>query len=107
MTIINRKLSELSEEEFFQKLDEHLERRSRPASDGSEQPRPPHGRLCYGLRGIETLFNCSHRTAQRLKDHVITEAVMQNGRKIVVDADLALRLFAERKGGGTDEGNSD
>lgn len=56
-----------------------------------------HGRLVYGLDGIRGLFNCSHKQAQFYKDHVIQEAVSQNGRKIVVDADLALKLFNERR----------
>ena len=56
---------------------------------------PKH--LVYGLRGIQELFHCSHKTAQRLKDTVIQEAVCQNGRKIVVDAEMALKLFNERR----------
>ena len=55
------------------------------------------GNLVYGIRGIEKLFGVSHKTAQYYKDNVIREAVMQNGRKIVVDADLALKLFNERR----------
>lgn len=51
----------------------------------------------YGLKGICDLFNCAHSTAQHLKDNVITEAVSQNGRKIVVDVELALQLFQENK----------
>lgn len=54
-------------------------------------------RYVYGLKGICELFNCAHSTAQKLKDEVITEAVSQYGRKIVVDAEHALRLFKERK----------
>ena len=54
-------------------------------------------RYVYGLRGIQGLFNCSHKMAQYYKDHVIQDAVMQNGRKIVVDADYALQLFNERR----------
>lgn len=57
----------------------------------------PTGRLVYGLRGIESLFNCSHKMAQYYKDNVIKEAVKQNGRKIVVDADYALELFNQRR----------
>lgn len=57
----------------------------------------PTGRLVFGLKGICSLFGCSHKTAQFYKDHVIQEAVRQNGRKIVVDADLALKLFNERR----------
>ena len=63
----------------------------------SQEVVKPTGRLVYGLRGIQDLFHCSHKQAQFYKDHVIQEAVSQNGRKIVVDADLALKLFNERR----------
>lgn len=63
----------------------------------NEETKRATGRLVYGLRGIRDLFHCSHKTAQFYKDHVINEAVSQNGRKIVVDADLALELFNQRK----------
>ena len=69
-------------------------------SKKSDEAVKPTGRLVYGLRGIQGLFNCSHKTAQYYKDHVINEAVIQNGRKIVVDADLALQLFKERRSDG-------
>lgn len=54
-------------------------------------------RYVYGLRGIEKLFGVSHKTAQLYKDTFLAPAVMQNGRKIVVDADLAMELFNQRK----------
>ena len=66
-------------------------------SGNTEETQRSHGRLVYGLRGIQELFNCSHKSAQYYKDHIICEAVNQNGRKIVVDADLALKLFNERR----------
>ena len=53
--------------------------------------------LVYGIRGIEKLFNVSHKTAQQYKDTFLKSAVMQNGRKIVVDADLAMKLFKEQQ----------
>lgn len=56
-------------------------------------------RLVYGLYGIRKLFNVSHATAFRYKETIIKDAVSQNGRKIVVDADKALELFnAKTKG---------
>ena len=55
------------------------------------------GNLVYGLRGIQRLFGVSHKTAQYYKDHVIKDAVRQNGRTIVVDAERALELFNQRK----------
>ena len=63
-----------------------------------QEPAPATtGRLVYGLHGIETLFGVSHKTAQMYKDTFLAPAVKQNGRKIVVDADLAMELFNERK----------
>ena len=50
-------------------------------------------RYIYGLRGIRQLFNVSHATAQRYKDTIIKDAVLQNGRKIIIDADKAMELF--------------
>lgn len=66
-------------------------------SGESQEVVKPTGRLVYGLRGIQDLFHCSHKQAQFYKDKVIAEAVSQNGRKIVVDADRALQLFNERR----------
>lgn len=64
-----------------------------PDKPESNQSENIFKRYVYGLKGISELFNCSHTTAQYLKDNVITEAVSQNGRKIIVDADLAVKLF--------------
>jgi hypothetical protein len=55
-------------------------------------------RFVYGIKGIMQLFGVSNVTAQRYKRGIIREAVSQNGRIIVVDADRALQLFNERKG---------
>ena len=57
-------------------------------------------RYVYGIKGIEELFGCSHATAQHYKDHVIKEAVTQNGRKIIVDVDYAVELFGRRNSHG-------
>lgn len=55
------------------------------------------GRLEYGLRGIRSLFNVSHKTAQHWKNTWLAPAIMQNGRTIITDVDYALKLFGERK----------
>lgn len=87
-------LYSLTIEEFVQLLDEHI---NAALKSGKAITTSPSGNLVYGIRGIEKLFGVSHKTAQYYKDNVIREAVMQNGRKIVVDADLALKLFNERR----------
>lgn len=55
----------------------------------------------YGLQGICNEFNVGHNTAQRMKDGILREAVLQAGPgcKIIVDRDLARQLFAEDKEG--------
>lgn len=86
----------LTIEEFTELLDERI--KAAISSETVSTPAAkPTGRLVYGLRGIRELFGVSHLTAQRYKDGIIKEAVRQNGRKIVVDADLALKLFDERR----------
>ncbi len=56
-----------------------------------------NGRLVYGLRGIQGLFNVSHKTAQQWKNTWLAPAIMQNGRTIITDADYALKLFDNHK----------
>ena len=50
-------------------------------------------RLVYGLSGIGEIFKCSQSTAARLKKSgILDPAITQVGRKIIIDADLALSL---------------
>ena len=50
----------------------------------------------YGIEGISRVFGCSVPTANRIKKSgIIDKAITQIGRKIVVDADLALSLAKE------------
>lgn len=62
-----------------------------------ENIHPFNGRLVYGIRGIQELFNVSHKTACEWKSTWLAPAVRQCGRKIVTDADYALKLFGERE----------
>lgn len=53
----------------------------------------------YGINGIAKLFGCSIPTANRIKQSgKIDKAITQVGRKIVVDAELALELAASKTG---------
>ena len=78
----------------FKSLEGCLDKAANAASSGQMKT---SGNYVYGLRGIQQLFGVSHKTAQDYKDGIIKDAVMQNGRKIVVDADLALELFNQRR----------
>ena len=54
----------------------------------------------YGLAGIAKLFGCSIPTANRIKQSgKIDQAITQIGRKIIVDAELALELAGRKNGG--------
>lgn len=60
------------------------------------QEEKPHT-FVYGIPGIMQLFGVSRSTAQSLKNTVLQEAISQNGRKIVVDVEIARALFDQRK----------
>jgi predicted site-specific integrase-resolvase len=54
----------------------------------------------YGIVGIARLFGCSMPTANRIKQSgQIDKAITQIGRKIIVDAELALELAGRKTGG--------
>lgn len=55
-------------------------------------------RLVYGLKGLAELFHCSTQSAYNLKrSGKINKAITQEGRKIIIDADLALELAGKVK----------
>lgn len=59
-------------------------------------PTAPEKHYEYGIEGLARVFGCSIPTANRIKKSgVIDAAISQIGRKIVVDADLALALAKE------------
>ena len=54
----------------------------------------------YGLAGLARLFSCSLPTANRIKQSgKIDRAITQIGRKIIIDAELALELAGRKVGG--------
>jgi len=58
---------------------------------------PTDKRYEYGIRGIAKVFGCSIPTANRIKKSgKIDRAITQVGRKIIIDAELALQLAQER-----------
>lgn len=53
-----------------------------------------HRKYVYGILGIAKLLGCSKSSANRIKKSgIIDEAIIQNGRKIIVDSELALDLI--------------
>ena len=78
---------------------------NRHALQGSEtKPAQPAAdkekKYVYGIGGIARLFGCSIPTANRIKKSGrINRAITQIGRKIIVDADMALELAGRKSGG--------
>lgn len=65
-----------------------------PIQPTSSEQTSDNKRYVYGLDGLARLFNCSIVTANRIKKSgVINKAISQVGRKIIIDADLALELL--------------
>ena len=62
----------------------------------NEQTSVVQKRTYYGIEGIAQVFGCSVPTANRIKrSGIIDAAITQIGRKIIVDADMALALAKE------------
>ena len=78
---------------FLQQNTGQKEVQSSPLVDNSKK-------YVYGLKGLKTLFNCSIATANRIKaSGRIDKAISQVGRKVIIDADLALELASRKNGG--------
>ncbi|MCJ7821206.1 MAG: DUF3853 family protein [Bacteroidales bacterium] len=59
---------------------------------------PQDKKYVYGITGIAELFGCSKTTANAIKQSGrIDKAIIQVGRKIAVDADLAMSLVSKRR----------
>lgn len=52
----------------------------------------------YGLQGLADLLHCTKRHASKIKSSgILNEAIRQRRRTIVIDSELALELFGNRK----------
>ena len=49
----------------------------------------------HGLQGIADLFDVSKVTAQKYKNTWLASAVKQNGKTLLTDTEMALKLFNE------------
>lgn len=78
----NTRIIDMTLGDLFAAIDEHMAQQAKPV------------RNVYGIAGIASLFGCSNATAQRIKSSGrIDGAIVQTGRKIVVNADRAIELY--------------
>ena len=88
-----RPLFQLTAKEFLE-----LQKNSLGEKLPKKKESPSTKKYVYGIKGLEKLFQCSKSTANRIKQSGrINDAISQNGRLIIVDAELALKLFDESK----------
>ena len=52
-------------------------------------------KYAFGLKGICDLLGCCPKTASHYKSTFLRPAIIQHGRKIIVDKEKALQLFRE------------
>lgn len=51
----------------------------------------------YGLIGLATLLGCGKTKAQSIKNSgILDDAIIQNGKKLIINAELALKLLKEK-----------
>ena len=66
-------------------------------NDGTQAVQPK--RMFFGIEGIAQIFGCSVPTANHIKKSgVISDAITQVGRKIIIDGDKALALVKANGG---------
>ena len=79
--------------EFLNAIEERIKSVQKP-----EEETRTTKHYVYGLKGLARLLGCSKTTAARLKaSGRIDEAVTQVGALLIIDADLALKMAADKK----------
>ena len=79
-------LAALTVGQFKNLLNDSKQELPEPAKETKKQ-------YVHGLQGIKQMFGVSHATAFRYKETILKDAVLQNGRKIIVDVEKAIELF--------------
>ena len=75
-------------------LDSSLKERTvKPEETDTTAPK----RYVHGIVGIKNLFNVSYPTAYKMKQTILRPAISQQGRVILTDVDLALKIFKEHE----------
>ena len=91
----NKPLWQMTGEEFLYLQQNREQKEEQPTIVSSTSKKH-----VYGMAGIARLFGCSVPTANRIKQSgKIDKAITQVGRKIIVDAELALELAGRKTGG--------
>lgn len=78
-------------------IDAAVEKALQASKEVARKDLPP---FVNGLKGIRELFGVSHVTAQKYKNTWLAPAVTQQGKILLTDTVMALKLFADYNEGG-------
>jgi len=92
MATNNTRLIDLTVGELFDLIDNRLQRNETKVDTIKFDDK-----YVYGVSGIAKLLGVSKTMVHQYKDDWLKPAIMQNGRKIICDAPLAIELFGKRK----------
>lgn len=96
MASANTRIIDITVGELLEMLNKHQEQ-NKPSAETPNQPTGER-KYVYGIAGMAELFNCSKTTANTIKQSgKIDKAIRQVGRKIIIDARLALDLAGKTK----------
>lgn len=91
--IYNLPISELSVGEFI----EIIQKKIFLEKEESKAIKEKEKKYVYGINGLANLLGCSKTHAMTIKKTgILDKAIIQNGRKIIIDSELALTLFNKR-----------
>lgn len=90
---------QMTGEELLQLIQSEISNQNpNPAFFETSKEKSIEQKYIYGLKGIAKLFGCSISSARRLKQSgKINDAIIQDGRKIIVEVDKALYLVKNHK----------
>ena len=91
---IDTPISQLSVRELIEIIDNNSTLMKKP----KEEDRKDAPNYVYGMSGLAKLLGCSIGHASKLKaEGLFEEAIIQNGRKIIIDSEKAIELFKKNK----------
>lgn len=89
----DKPLWQLTTQEFIEILTEIMEKREYVEPEIPRENETDDKQYVYGLAGIANLLGCSKSKVSRLKQSTLKPAIIQNGRSIIGDANLLIKLY--------------
>lgn len=92
--LLEKPIWQMTGEEFISLVENNIQAGETQKEENGKRSRDKE--YVYGIRGIANLMNCSISTANRIKKKgILDDAIIQQGRTIMVEVDKALELLKE------------